>query len=387
MKPPIFEIDPLEFSKDPYPFLKEMRAKAPICYVPQLDAVLLNKRDDIFICEKNIEVFSSSQPGGLMTVLMGENMMRKDGDAHMHERKAIFPTISPKTVANQWQQQFETLADEILDELSKQNEMDVVADYAMRLSSGALKIVTGLMQADWRDMDRWSQSMIDGIANYAGDKEIEKRCITATAEIDAAITERMEILKRAPDQSMLSVLLGSDLPEASIRANIKLAISGGQNEQRDAIAGCVWALLEHPDQLEIVRSKTVSWMQVFEEYSRWMAPIGMSPRRINKDFTYNNIDFMEGQRGFLMFGSANRDEDCFAKPDIFDVRQDTAKSIAFGAGPHFCAGAWISRALVADVGLPKLFEKFLDMKISGQNESRFSGWAFRGLNQLRVDLH
>ena len=263
---PVHTIDPQSFWEDPYPALAEMRAQNPICHVPQLGATLMVKRNDIFTCEKNIAVFSSVQPGGLMTELMGENMMRKDGDAHMHERKAIFPTISPKTVANQWQQQFETLADEILDELFKQNEMDVVADYAMRLSSGALKIVTGLMQADWWDMDRWSQSMIDGIANYAGDKEIEKRCNTATAEIDAAITERMEALKRGPDQSMLSVLLGSDLPESSIRANIKLAISGGQNEQRDAIAGCVWALLEHSDQMDIVRSKTIGWMQVFEEY-------------------------------------------------------------------------------------------------------------------------
>ena len=100
MKPPVFDIDPVAFKADPYPVYKQMRIDAPICYVPQLDAVLLTKRDDIFTCEKNIEVFSSEQPDGLMTVLMGENMMRKDGDAHMRERKMIFPSVSPKTVAN-----------------------------------------------------------------------------------------------------------------------------------------------------------------------------------------------------------------------------------------------------------------------------------------------
>ena len=36
-----------------------------------------------------------------------------------------------------------------------------------------------------------------------------------------------------------------------IKANIKLAISGGQNEPRDVIAGMVWALLTHPDQLAL----------------------------------------------------------------------------------------------------------------------------------------
>ena len=82
-----------DFVKDPYPFLKEMQKHNPICYVPELDATLLTKRDDIFINEKKTEIFSSLQPDGLMTQLMGENMMRKAGQAHLTERKAIFPSI------------------------------------------------------------------------------------------------------------------------------------------------------------------------------------------------------------------------------------------------------------------------------------------------------
>ena len=70
------------------------------------------------------------------------------------------------------------------------------------------------------------------------------------------------------------------MPMDSLRANIKLAISGGQNEPRDAIAGAVWALLTHPDQLALVEAGKASWMQVFDEYTRWLSPIGMSPRRV-----------------------------------------------------------------------------------------------------------
>jgi len=82
MQPPVFDIDREAFWADPYPAYREMRERAPICYVPQCDAVLLTKRDDVYACEKNIEVFSSEQPGGLMTVLMGEKMLRKSGEAH-----------------------------------------------------------------------------------------------------------------------------------------------------------------------------------------------------------------------------------------------------------------------------------------------------------------
>src|SRR3981189_3483423 len=104
------------FWADPYPALKQMRAEAPIAFVPQLGSMIFTKRDDIFTQEKRIDVFSSHQPAGLMNVLMGHNMMRKDGDAHMAERTAMFPAVSPRTVRDTWVRRFKAHADRILDE-------------------------------------------------------------------------------------------------------------------------------------------------------------------------------------------------------------------------------------------------------------------------------
>jgi cytochrome P450 len=111
---PKFNIDLMSFVKDPYPSLKEMQLLTPISYVPELSATLLTLRNDIFVNEKKTDVFSSLQPDGLMTQLMGENMMRKDGEAHLNERKAIFPTVSPKTVRDVWKILFEKNTKEIL---------------------------------------------------------------------------------------------------------------------------------------------------------------------------------------------------------------------------------------------------------------------------------
>ena len=95
---PRIDIDPAAFWADPYPMLARMRIEAPIAFVPQLGSTLLTSRDDISISEKQIDVFSSHQPAGLMNRLMGHNMMRKEGEAHQVERRAMFPTVSPKTV-------------------------------------------------------------------------------------------------------------------------------------------------------------------------------------------------------------------------------------------------------------------------------------------------
>ncbi|MFQ3458791.1 cytochrome P450, partial [Bradyrhizobium sp. UFLA01-814] len=372
------------FWQDPYPALARMRKEAPIAFVPQLGSTLLCNRDDIFISEKQIDVFSSHQPEGLMNKLMGHNMMRKDGDAHMNERKAIFPAISPKTVRSHWTAQFAAHATRILDELKPDGAVDFVQAFALPFSAECLKSITGLTNMRFQDMNAWSQGMIDGIANYVGDPAIEARCHAATSGIDAAIDDMVPGLRKTPDLSLLGVMLQTDMPMESVRANIKLAISGGQNEPRDAIAGTVWALLTHPDQLALATSGTIPWLQVFEEYARWISPIGMSPRRIAKPWTIRDVAFETNERVFLMFGSANRDEKHFDKPDAFDVRRDASKSIAFGAGPHFCAGAWASRAMVADVALPAIFNRLKNLHLIEHQPARIGGWAFRGLLDLPV---
>jgi cytochrome P450 len=382
---PHFDIDIKAFWMDPYPALATMRASAPIAFVRQLNSTIFTRRDDIFVCEKNVAVFSSHQPTGLMNTLMGHNMMRKDGDAHTAERHAIFPAISPRTVKDVWRVQFQAHTDRILAEIAPVSHADVCKDLALPISAECLKSLTGLTTMRFQDMDAWSQAMIDGIANYTGDLAVAARCNAATAGIDRCIDDRVPVLRAQPDHSLLSVMLQSGMPMDSIRANIKLAISGGQNEPRDAISGCVWALLTHPGQLAAVRSGSRRWMQVFEEYARWIAPIGMSPRRVAERHTYKGVTFEPEDRVFFMFGSANRDEAHFDRADQFEIARDTSKSIAFGAGPHYCAGAFAARAMVADVALPGIFEALPNLRIDQtQPLPRMGGWAFRGLLNLPV---
>ncbi len=375
---PVVHIDLAEFWADPYPALRKMRKNTPICFAPELNRILITRRDDIVKAEPDIASFSSLQPDGLMTRLMGENLMRKDGESHKLERKAIFPTVSPKTVRDVWTAQFRTAAKTILAEIEPLQSGDLFTLFATRLSGEALRIITGIHGLSWQEMDQTSQAMIDGISNYAGDPVIEANCNAATQKIDAAIKAAIQQKSDAPD--LLSIMQAADLPKASIYANIRLAISGGQNEPRDVIAGIIWALLTHPKQLAMVQNGEISWAQVFEEYVRWMAPIGMSPRRIAKDVSLGGIDFKTGDDVFLMFNSANHDEDYFDNPEKFDITRDAGKHIAFGAGPHFCAGAWASKALISDVALPLIFDHLKDIRLT--QDVKIGGWAFRGILNL-----
>ena len=376
---PVYEINTNKFWNDPYPDLKKMRKKFPICFVPQLNSTLFTKRDSIAENEKKIEVFSSFQPDGLMTRLMGENMMRKDGEKHLCEKKAILPSVSPRTVKNIWKNEFIKNTKTILNKMIDFKKGDIIKDFALPVSAEALKTITGLTNMNFKEMDRVSQGMIDGIANISGDPEIEANCNDCTQSIDKHIDEMFPLLKKSPNNSLLSVQYEAGLSDYQNRANIKLAISGGQNEPRDAISGTVWALLKHSTQFNYITKKECTWMNAFEEYSRWISPIGMSPRRVAKNINVEGIDFEKDERIFFMFGSGNRDEDVFDDPDSFNIKRKLGASLAFGAGPHFCAGAWVSRCLIGEVALPLLFHYFPNLKLDTSKEDvKFVGWAFRG---------
>ncbi len=381
---PEYRINLDAFYANPYPDLAAMRAQSPIARVPQLGAVLLTRRDDIFAQEKNVAVFSSYQPDGLMSLLMGENMMRKDGDAHMIERRAIFSAVSPKTVKSVWTAQFAQIADRLLAELEPKGACDLVSEFAAIMSAECLKIVTGLTNMEASEIDRTSQGMIDGISNYSGDAAVRLNCLDCTTSIERHVDDVMPVLAKHPDTSMISAQMAAGLSVTQIKANIKLAISGGQNEPRDVIAGAVWALLKHPDQLRQLQNGTLTWGQAFDEYNRWCSPIGMSPRRVAKDATINGVNFQKDDRVFLMFSSANHDEAHFDHPARFEAGRDTSAAIAFGAGPHFCAGVWAARAMIADVALPKLFGRLQNLRLESDHPTKPQGWAFRGLPSLRV---
>jgi cytochrome P450 len=382
---PHAEMNLRDLNADPYPTLARLRAVSPIVFVPPLNATLLVRRQDILECGRNAEVFSNSFCSGPIAAIMGVNMMRKDGSEHAQERQAITPSVSPSVTKTYWTTRFEEHAEEIISRMRPGHVTDLRSAFAIPFSAECLKSLTGLTNMRWQDMDAWSKAMIDGMINFSRDVAIDDAFRAATAGIDAAIDEMVPRLTADQDRSLLGTLLASGTPMETIRANLKLTISGGQNEPRDALAGAVWALLTHPDQLELARSGQATWEQVFNEYLRWMSPIGMTGRRIAKPWSIGDVKFEVDDFVFLGFSSANRDEAFFDRGDEFDITRDASMHIAFGAGPHVCAGAAISRAMIAHVALPALFGRLHGLRIAGRERIQMAGWIFRGLLRLPVE--
>jgi len=376
-------MDPHVMWRDPYPTFAQMRASYPLARVPLLrNSLVFTRYSDCEELLKRPEILTSHLNNDPLVELMGRNVMRKDGDQHRLERRAINASMSAKVARSVWTEKFTALTKEALDDIEPRKEADALKDIAMRIAGEALKQVTGLTQITWQEMDRVSQGMMDSLSNVTEDPVVARNGVECAAAIDGYVDEMLAKTDLETDPSMLGTQVRAGLNEEELKANVKLTIGGGQNEPRDAISGAMWALMSHPEQLALVRSGAATWDQVFDEYVRFVAPIGIITRDVARPFERHGVQFKQGEMVVFALASANRDEIQFPDPDTFDITRKNSTHIAFSVGPHFCGGAFVSRALIADVALPMIFERLQGLEFSAP--TIFGGFAFRGPVEMKV---
>ncbi|MGJ8546024.1 MAG: cytochrome P450 [Sulfitobacter sp.] len=376
-----------QFDADPYPTYAKLRAEAPVAWLAPARINLVTKFDDIMRIERDHETFPALDMRSLQIKAMGHSLMRRDGPPHARQRKALEPTFSPVTAKNHWGPIFQQIADGLIDGFAERGKVDLFTEYAAPLASRSLKAILGLPSVDWRDLCVWSQALMDATGNYGDDPEIWGRGKAAYTAIDQAIEERLPQLRAAPDKSALSSMLHADDPLSleDIRANTKVIIGGGLNEPRDATCTMVMGLLSDPEQLAWFKEETAArWKPAFEEAVRWIAPIGMYPRRVAKRVEIGGTVLHEDDAIGLSVASACRDEDYFEQGDMYNVHRPRASHLAFGAGPHFCLGTWLARKQVGEIGVPRLLARLPGLRLDPEHAVKMGGWVFRGALNMPV---
>jgi cytochrome P450 len=119
----------------------------------------------------------------------------------------------------------------------------------------------------------------------------------------------------------------------------------GSETTRSAISAGLVALLENPDQLELMRSDPSVIDTAVEEILRWSSPLAYFRRTAVEDVTIRDAEIKAGDMVAMYYPSANRDAEVFADPFRFDVsRTEGAAQVAFGAGGiHYCLGANLAK--------------------------------------------
>lgn len=373
---------------DPYPAYARLRALGPVVHVPLLNRYLLTSHASVSGAEQRPDLFSAHSSNNTMVrAVGGRPMLRKDDPEHSTERGAINPTLRPRAVGHDWAPGFRAAVERWLDHLAEvgPDEADLNRDFAGPLAAQNLISLVGFpADVDVQDMWRWSTDFIAGIANLLDDPDVWARCDRSRTETSAILNELLPRLADAPDASVTSHLVQAGLPEAVVRANVNLTISGGMNEPQHMITNFVWALSNNPEQLPLLRDGRASWGDAFEETARWLSPIGMLPRETTQDVDWFGCQIPERSSVGLLLACANRDTAVFEDPDAYDVTRVARGHIAFGSGTHMCAGRWAAKTSIGELALPMLYERFPNLRVDDQRAATWDGWVFRGLTSLPV---
>jgi len=374
---------------DPYPIYARLRKEAPILRVKSLGRTFLTKAKDTKFAKENPEIFSSDDPNTPMKrAFLAHTLMRKDGQAHADERGAMQPAYAPSNIRDVWVPLYSQIAEEYVGRLPRGETIDLFEGLAGPFAARCLAHLLGIPKATDAELIRWSQTLIDGAGNFGWREDLFKLSDFANVEMDQCFMKAITLHRAEPNQSALSTMVNSDdpIPLSQIYSNIKIAIGGGINEPRDALLTVLFGVLNNPDQRHHIQSQGL-WGDAFDEAVRWVAPIQVSSRLVKEDVEISDVWIPQGDTVMTIQASANRDEDIWDDPEVFNVERTKRPHQAFGNGPHFCQGKHIARRMLVDIMLPLLFDRFPNMQLSDSDSVTFKGFGFRGPINLPVTLN
>ncbi|GEL24218.1 hypothetical protein PSU4_31720 [Pseudonocardia sulfidoxydans NBRC 16205] len=160
----------------------------------------------------------------------------------------------------------------------------------------------------------------------------------------------------------------------------------GFDTTRDAITATVLLILQNDDvRARLLADPVKTIPKATEEALRRDAPHRGLFRITTRDTELGGTALPAGAPLLLLFGSGNRDESRFPKPDQVDLdRPNVRDHLAFGRGLHVCPGAPMARAEIR-VALETLFHRLPDVRLTdGFEPTYIASFFFRGLESLQV---
>jgi cytochrome P450 len=143
---------------------------------------------------------------------------------------------------------------------------------------------------------------------------------------------------------IVGCLLAEGLTDDEFENMFFLFAVAGNETLRNGIPGALLTLLQHPDQLDRLRSDPETLLDTaVDELLRYWPPVMQFRRTATADVTLGGREIRAGDKVVVYHASANRDESVFPDPDRFDITRSPNDHVTFGFGPHYCLGAHLAK--------------------------------------------
>lgn len=388
----------------PYELYRRLREEDPVHWSDRLGLWLVSRYEDVAAAVRD-ERYSTSRSGMYRRPLSAEAQGRYepllrhlsrwlllvDGEDHARLRKLVNLAFTPRML-KALQPRIERIANEILDSLPASGQpIDLIPALCYPLPVIVIAEMLGVPEED-RDALRRA---VDRIASFSarGGPELARyadRAADGLRQASGIFDRLIAARRREPRDDLISALIaveadGQRLSHEDLYALCVFLFIAGHDTTMSLLANGIHALVEHPDQMKLLRADVAGRLNTaVEEFLRYESSVPRAVRRATQDIDLRGKTIRAGDTVVFLIGAANRDPEQFPDPDRLDILRNPNRHIAFGFGPHFCLGAPLAR-MELQIAFAAIVQRNLSFELTSTVTWR-AGMGIRGIESLPVKV-
>ncbi|MFH9612710.1 cytochrome P450 family protein [Streptomyces pratensis] len=379
----------LDFSANPYPYYAKLRAEGPAHPVRTDDfervwmIVGYEEARAALADQRFSKDWRTADAWSASGNPINANMLETDAPHHTRLRRLVAREFTARRI-EAMRPRVEQITAGLLDAMVPAGSADLVDAFAFPLPMTVICELLGVPDID-RDAFRLLSNAI--VAPVSPQEEGE-----AVRAMGAYLEELTEDKRCAPGDDLMSALIqarddeGGRLSPDELIGMAFLLLVAGHETTVNLIANGVRALLDHPEQLALLRARPELIDGAVEEMLRYDGPVGTATFRFTREpVAVGPVVIPQGEAVLVALGSGDRDPGRYPDPDTFDIRREAQGHLAFGHGIHFCLGAPLAR-MEGRIAIRALLERCpgLVRDPDGGEPDWLPGLLLRGVRHLPV---
>jgi cytochrome P450 len=367
-----FDYQSDELADDFHESLAELRSMCPVAHSDQYGGYwIVTKYEEVFQAAQDWATFSSEH--GLSIPPPPSTMLRNipvevDPPLQRVYKRMVNPFFTPAIVAD-WEDGTRALATELIDEFIEQGECEFMEAFASPFPARAFFKFALDAPADEIDKVAYMASK----APKPNDPEAAECWLGLSKWIEELLETRRDTPPRGDfvDGVLNAQVEGRPITHDEVVGTVQLAILGGLETTTGALGHTMVRFCRQPEIPALLRERPELLDAAIEELLRLDGPFVSIARMATKDTELGGRQIKKGDRVLLYWASANRDEDEFVNPDVFDLERGSNRHLAFGVGPHRCLGSNLARMNLR-IALSELLSRLHEVKLQSDEVSYHS---------------